>query len=278
MLFCGRWTNIKEKNGLKLLPDKEVNGRKGELFDDGKFDRIGKIMTRWADNFKAINRNFEVQRSFRLGSRMYELDRVWQDDLKRIESYAPSTKKKVRNQITAIEDELKKEHLVWLQEVEDVREQFQRMADSMKKEEEINNLRNLRCKERNLRKQHQMEHEQMRVENMQRHSRVNSELISKRYKRNVEGQLMVETWIDEYHRLWRESTKAKNERLRLQTLHDKVHTKAYITKKRECPICFELFRKPETSSRSNDDLFRKFYPVNKLCLDLTCPQRHKFKS
>uniref|UniRef100_A0A7I4BB58 XS domain-containing protein n=1 Tax=Physcomitrium patens TaxID=3218 RepID=A0A7I4BB58_PHYPA len=88
------WTNIKEKNGLKLLPDKEVNGRKGELFDDGKFDRIGKIMTRWADNFKAINRNFEVQRSFRLGSRMYELDRVWQDDLKRIESYAPSTKKK----------------------------------------------------------------------------------------------------------------------------------------------------------------------------------------
>lgn len=47
---------------------------------------------------------------------------------------------------------------------------------------EINNLRNLRCKERNLRKQHQMEHEQMRVENMQRHSRVNSELISKRYK------------------------------------------------------------------------------------------------
>lgn len=68
---------------------------------------------------------------------MYELDRVWQDDLKRIENYAPSTKKKVRNQITAIESELKKEQLVWLQEVEDVREQFQRMADSMKKEEYV---------------------------------------------------------------------------------------------------------------------------------------------
>ena len=49
-------------------------------------------------------------------------------------------------------------------------------------------------------------------------------------QRNVEGQLMVETWIDEYQRLYRESCKAKNERLRLQTIHDKVHTKAYITK------------------------------------------------
>lgn len=68
---------------------------------------------------------------------MYELDRVWQDDLKRIESYAPLTKKKVRNQIVAIESELKKEQLVWLQEVEDVREQFQRMADNMKKEEYV---------------------------------------------------------------------------------------------------------------------------------------------
>lgn len=68
---------------------------------------------------------------------MYELDRVWQADLKRIESYAPSTKKKVRSQISAIESELKKEQLVWLQEVEDVREQFQRLADSMKKEEYV---------------------------------------------------------------------------------------------------------------------------------------------
>lgn len=68
---------------------------------------------------------------------MYELDRVWQDDLKRIAGYAPATKKKVQNQISAIESELKKEQLVWLQEVEDVREQFQRMADSMKKEEYV---------------------------------------------------------------------------------------------------------------------------------------------
>lgn len=41
---------------------------------------------------------------------------------------------------------------------------------------------------------------------------------------------MVETWIEEYQRLWRESCKAKNERLRLQTIHDKVHTKAYLAK------------------------------------------------
>lgn len=60
MLFCGRWINIKEKNGLKFLLDKEVNGWKGELFDDGKFDCIGKIMICWVDNFKVINCNFEV--------------------------------------------------------------------------------------------------------------------------------------------------------------------------------------------------------------------------
>lgn len=68
--MCRRWKNIKEKNGLKLLPEKEVYGRRGELFDDGKFDRINKIMTRWANNFKAISRNFEVQRSFRDGRRV----------------------------------------------------------------------------------------------------------------------------------------------------------------------------------------------------------------
>ncbi|KAG0560268.1 hypothetical protein M758_10G162200 [Ceratodon purpureus] len=274
------WRSMKERHGLKLLPESEVYGRRGELFDNGKFDRINKIMTRWANNFKTLNRNFEVQRSFRDGRRMYELDRVWQDDLKRIESYAPATKKKVRTQMSAIESELKKEQLVWLQEVEDVREQFQRMADSMKKEEEATTLRNLRWSERNLKKQQKMEHEQIRLDNLRRIGRVKSELLSKRYKRNVEGQLMVETWIDEYQRLYRESCKAKNERLRLQTIHDKVHTKAYITKKRECPICFELFRKADlmTMNRNVDGPFKQFLPVNKLCLDLGCPQRHKFKS
>jgi hypothetical protein len=61
---------MREKGGLKLLPEKEVYGRRGELFDDGKFDRINKIMTRWTNNFKAINRSFEVQRSFRDGRRV----------------------------------------------------------------------------------------------------------------------------------------------------------------------------------------------------------------
>lgn len=61
---------MKEKHGLKLLPEKEVYGRRGELFDDDKFDRITKIMSRWANNFKAINRNFEVQRSFKDGRRV----------------------------------------------------------------------------------------------------------------------------------------------------------------------------------------------------------------
>lgn len=66
---------------------------------------------------------------------MHELDRAWQEDLRRIEAYAPTTKKKVRDQMTAIEGELRKDHLVWLQEVEAVREQFQNMADNLKKEE-----------------------------------------------------------------------------------------------------------------------------------------------
>lgn len=106
-----------------------------------------------------------------------------------------------------------------------------------------------------MKKQQRLEHEQLRLENLQRLGRVKSDMISKKYKvylcihstlrciagsqsdalvsgsqRNTEGQLMVETWIEEYQRLWRESCKAKNERLRLQTIHDKVHTKAYLTK------------------------------------------------
>lgn len=74
---CRRWKKMKEKNGLKLLPEKEVYRRRGELFDDGKFDRINKIMTRWANNFKAINRNFEVQRSFRDGRRVRQQSLPW---------------------------------------------------------------------------------------------------------------------------------------------------------------------------------------------------------
>ena len=53
---------------------------------------------------------------------------------------------------------------------------------------------------------------------------------------------MVETWMDEYQRLYQESCKAKNERLRLQTIHDKVHTKAYITKWADSRLSIQILK------------------------------------
>jgi hypothetical protein len=66
---------------------------------------------------------------------MHEVAEVWQEDLRRINGYQPAIKKKVKEQMVVIEDKLRSEHLMWLQEVEAVREQFQRMAHSIKKEE-----------------------------------------------------------------------------------------------------------------------------------------------
>ena len=66
---------------------------------------------------------------------MHEVAEVWQEDLRRINGYQPAIKKKVKEQMVAIEDKLRSDHLIWLQEVEAVREQFQRMAYNIKKEE-----------------------------------------------------------------------------------------------------------------------------------------------
>ena len=66
---------------------------------------------------------------------MHEVSEVWQEDLRRINGYQPAIKKKVKEQMVVIEDKLRSDHLVWLQEVEAVRDQFQRMAHNIKKEE-----------------------------------------------------------------------------------------------------------------------------------------------
>lgn len=61
---------MKDKHGLKLLPEDQVYEQRGELFDNSQFDRINKVMTRWTNSFKAVNRKFEMQRSFREGKKV----------------------------------------------------------------------------------------------------------------------------------------------------------------------------------------------------------------
>ena len=54
---------MKNLSGLKLLPDEELVYDQ-QLFDNSKFNKITKIVKRWSNNFKAVDRKFEVQRSF----------------------------------------------------------------------------------------------------------------------------------------------------------------------------------------------------------------------
>ena len=46
------------------------------------------------------------------------------------------------------------------------------------------------------------------------------------WQRSTEGRLLMETWSEEYDKLKWESCKAKDERIRLQNIHEKVHQKA----------------------------------------------------
>ena len=43
-------------------------------------------------------------------------------------------------------------------------------------------------------------------------------------------------------------------------------------RKGKCPICFEQLRRD--FAKDSNEPFSQFYPVSKLCLNLTCPKRH----
>lgn len=63
------------------------------------------------------------------------IDEGFRADLKRIKTYSPGCKRQIKEHMSEIEDHFREDHLMWLQQVEEVREQFQELADDMQHKE-----------------------------------------------------------------------------------------------------------------------------------------------
>jgi len=59
------------------------------------------------------------------------IDQGFRVDLKRIKTYSPACKRKIKEHMAQIEGHFREDHLMWLQQVEEVREQFQELADEV---------------------------------------------------------------------------------------------------------------------------------------------------
>lgn len=63
------------------------------------------------------------------------IDEGFRADLKRTRTYSPTCKRKIKEHMAQIEDHFREGHLMWLQQVEQVRDQFQELADQIQHKE-----------------------------------------------------------------------------------------------------------------------------------------------
>lgn len=63
------------------------------------------------------------------------IDEVFREDLRLIKRYSPTCEKKIEEHMSRIEDSFRTKHLMRLQDIEEVREQFQDFADNMQQKE-----------------------------------------------------------------------------------------------------------------------------------------------
>lgn len=63
------------------------------------------------------------------------MDARFREDLRRIQTYTPSCKKKIKEEMGLIEDHLRDKRLLWLQELESIRDQFEELAHNLQQEE-----------------------------------------------------------------------------------------------------------------------------------------------
>ncbi|OAE24867.1 hypothetical protein AXG93_2931s1090 [Marchantia polymorpha subsp. ruderalis] len=155
-LQLGRPTSPKDRMQT-LLSDSEQDKLEGEelrlkkpleqnrhIFDEQQFDdKVQILVSRWRGGFKdsKVRKDDDRYLEFadarpllpakRLPKSAIEKNERFKDDVEKYALLNPSCRKQVSRQITVLEDELRRDKLVWLQEVEAVREQFQALADSV---------------------------------------------------------------------------------------------------------------------------------------------------
>ncbi|KAG0578720.1 hypothetical protein KC19_4G045000 [Ceratodon purpureus] len=130
-----RCESLKEALGLQLTLDDPDDTPGKKLFDLEQIHRASSVVDRWTENFKSSEKRFEMQRVFRDSPELVAIDEGFRADLKRIRTYSPGCKRKIKEHMSEIEDRFREDHLMWLQQVEEVREQFQELADDMQHQE-----------------------------------------------------------------------------------------------------------------------------------------------
>ncbi|KAL2643623.1 hypothetical protein R1flu_011210 [Riccia fluitans] len=107
------------------------------IFDEEQFDdKVQNLVNKWKGRFKDSVMFNEHISSLKPGvddkTFLPKMDPEKDEKFKsEVENLNSSCKNQVKRQISVLQDELQKDKLVWLQEVEAVREQFQSLADSV---------------------------------------------------------------------------------------------------------------------------------------------------
>ncbi|KAL3696853.1 hypothetical protein R1sor_010929 [Riccia sorocarpa] len=252
------------------------------IFDEDQFDdKVQSLVNKWRGRFQ----NAMVPRvhaaSLKLDAYGKEplpkLDPKKDEKFKNeVDNLNSSCQVQVRRQISVLQSELQKDKLVWLQEVEAVREQFQSLADSVYAEQIERDGATLRVA-KHLDKI--TECSNARINDKSKFflaRKIQCMHNVRRMRQEQEMHSMVDLWREEQRVFEKECQKAKEEKGKLRDLHDKIHTRAKESKKKQCPICHEKWEQNVPDLNFHRQAWRKlemtsnpnFYVRNGHCSQL----------
>ncbi|BBN00708.1 hypothetical protein MPTK1_2g01380 [Marchantia polymorpha subsp. ruderalis] len=263
-LQLGRPTSPKDRMQT-LLSDSEQDKLEGEelrlkkpleqnrhIFDEQQFDdKVQILVSRWRGGFKdsKVRKDDDRYLEFadarpllpakRLPKSAIEKNERFKDDVEKYALLNPSCRKQVSRQITVLEDELRRDKLVWLQEVEAVREQFQALADSVHDEQVDRDGATMRIEKHLDTRTKNMKERIYDKRNFFMARKIQCMHNVKRIRREQDMQGLMDLWREEQRTFEKECQSAKKEKEKLIGLHEKIHLKAKESKRKQCPICLE---------------------------------------
>ncbi|XP_073387692.1 uncharacterized protein [Physcomitrium patens] len=239
-----RCESLKEALGFQLTLNDHGDTPGERLTDLDQIRRTSCVVNRWAENFKSCTQRFKMKRVFRDSPRLIAIDEVFREDLRLIKRYSPTCEKKIEEHMSRIEDSFRTKHLMRLQDIEEVREQFQDFADNMQQKDTREKFSNMKAELERSKRMCQKEKEERSEALRAAQAKAMQAVRHRKAEQRAEREHMMEVWMEDAKVFRKESWRAREERHRLETIHRKVHARAQTARK-ECPVCRENFRVDE---------------------------------
>ncbi|CAM6129309.1 unnamed protein product [Calypogeia fissa] len=252
---------LSSREELRLNKPLEENRH---IFDERQFDsKVNALVKRWKSNFKGFDPDkrgplmpAEREKRYfmaRAPIKGMERDEKFKDEVDQYALLNPSCRNQVKKQLSVLEEHLRKDRLLWLQEVETVRQQFQHMADAVHDEQVERDAATMRIEKHMEIRMKSLDEQQRRRREYFMSRKVLSLHKCNRLRREADMKGLMDIWRDEQRVFERECKHARFEKEKLESLHMKIHCKARQTRKIHCPICKEKLSWPLKSSTPEQD-------------------------